>query len=64
MEVRDNGPGLPDDSLEIYASEKYVDGNGLKTISRFSDSLFIDRPGGCLIILKTLEGGDTVCRSN
>ena len=29
-------------------------------IRRFSDSLFIGGPGGCLIILKTLGQGDTL----
>jgi CheY-like chemotaxis protein/anti-sigma regulatory factor (Ser/Thr protein kinase) len=58
MEVRDNGSGLPDNALNTVIDETSVNGRGLRMISHFSDSLFIGRPGGRLIILKTLEGGD------
>jgi len=57
MEVRDNGPGLSDNALSTEADEGSVNGRGLSLISRYSDSFFIGEPGGCLIILKTLEGG-------
>ena len=56
MEVFDNGPGLPGDALKTDADKNSVNGRGLRMISRFSDSLFIGGPHGCLIILKTLEG--------
>jgi CheY-like chemotaxis protein/serine phosphatase RsbU (regulator of sigma subunit)/anti-sigma regulatory factor (Ser/Thr protein kinase) len=59
MEVRDNGSGLPEDALSIMVAETSVNGRGLRMIRRFNDSLFIGRTGGCLIILKTLEEGDT-----
>jgi anti-sigma regulatory factor (Ser/Thr protein kinase) len=59
MEVLDNGPGLPGDALKAETDNDSVDGYGLRIISRFSDSLFIGGPNGCLIILKTLEGGKT-----
>ena len=58
LEIRDNGPGLPDDALSTEVDETSVHGRGLWLIRRFSDSLFIGGPGGRLIILKTLEGGD------
>ena len=58
MEVRDNGPGLPADALSTGAAATAVNGRGLKMIDRGSDSLFTDRPGGRLIILKTLQGGE------
>ena len=60
MEVRDSGPGLPDDALSRDAEDTSVNGRGLQMIRRFSDSLFIGGPGGCLIILKTLGQGDTL----
>ena len=59
MEVRDSGPGIPDDAQSTIADETAVNGRGLRMIGRYSDSLFIGRPGGCLLILKTLERGDT-----
>jgi CheY-like chemotaxis protein len=59
MEVLDNGPGLPGDALKTETDKNSVNGRGLQMISRFSDSLFIGGPNGCLIILKTLEGGNT-----
>lgn len=59
MEVLDNGPGLPGNALQTETDKDSVSGRGLRMISRFSDSLFIGGPNGCLIILKTLEGGNT-----
>lgn len=59
MEVLDNGPGLPGDALKTKLDKNSVNGRGLHIISRFSDSLFIGGPNGCLIILKTLKGGNT-----
>jgi two-component system, HptB-dependent secretion and biofilm response regulator len=56
IEVRDNGPGLPDDALSIDLGITSVNGRGLRVVNRYSDSFFIGSPGGCLIILKTLEG--------
>jgi two-component system, HptB-dependent secretion and biofilm response regulator len=58
MEVLDNGPGLPGDALKTETDKNSVNGYGLRLISRFSDTLFIGGPNGCLIILKTLEGGN------
>jgi len=57
MEVRDNGLGLLDNAQNTEAEEGSVNGRGFSLISRYSDSFFIGEPGGCLIILKTLEGG-------
>jgi two-component system, HptB-dependent secretion and biofilm response regulator len=59
MEVQDNGPGFPGDALKTETDKNSVNGRGLRMISRYSDSLFIGGPHGCLIILKTLEGGNT-----
>lgn len=59
MEVLDNGPGLPGDTLKTKSDYNAVNGYGLRMISRFSDSLFIGRPNGSLFILKTLEGVNT-----
>ena len=59
MEVLDNGPGLPGDALKTEIDKDSIDGRGLRLISSFSDSLFIGGQNGCLIILKTLEGGNT-----
>ena len=56
MEVHDSGSGLPEDAVRAEVDETSVNGRGLRMISHFSDSLFIDRPGKSLIILKTLEG--------
>jgi anti-sigma regulatory factor (Ser/Thr protein kinase) len=58
MEVRDTGPGVPRETLNTRADNVSVNGRGFQIISRFSDSLFIGGPGGCLIILKTMERGD------
>jgi CheY-like chemotaxis protein len=59
MEIRDNCLGLSNALLDMEIDDTSVDRGGLKTISRFSDSLFIDQSGETLIILKTLEGGYT-----
>jgi CheY-like chemotaxis protein len=55
LEICDNGPGMP---LDFFPSPGVtsVSGRGLRMIDRFSDSLFVGSPGGCLIILKTIEG--------
>jgi anti-sigma regulatory factor (Ser/Thr protein kinase) len=58
MEIRDNGPGLPVSALHAGSDSTSVNGRGLKMISRFNDSVFIGSPGGYMIILKTIEGGD------
>ena len=55
MEVRDNGTGLPCGA----ADNNSVRGHGLRIMSRFCDALFSGGPHSCLIILKTLEGGNT-----
>jgi CheY-like chemotaxis protein/anti-sigma regulatory factor (Ser/Thr protein kinase) len=57
MEVRDSGRGLSFDDLNSEAEENGYHGRGLRMLHRCSDSLFIDRPGRSLIILKALEGG-------
>lgn len=56
MEVRDSGPGLPDEAFNADTTKTFVKGRGLRMISRFSDSVFLGRPGGRLIILKAIEG--------
>jgi len=56
IELQDNGPGLPDNALCTSPDKTSVNGRGLRMISHFSDAFFIGSPGGCLIILKTLEG--------
>jgi CheY-like chemotaxis protein/anti-sigma regulatory factor (Ser/Thr protein kinase) len=57
MAVRDNGSGLPDYALSTESEEGSVNGRSLKIIRHFNDTFFICKPGGCLIILKTLETG-------
>jgi hypothetical protein len=57
MEVRDTGSGLPGYALSTEAEEGSVNGRGLKIIRCYNDSFFICKPGGSLIILKTLETG-------
>ncbi|MEI7815759.1 MAG: fused response regulator/phosphatase [Desulfuromonadales bacterium] len=59
MEVRDNGPGVPVDALSLKPDGPSANERGLQMIRRLSDSIFIGTPGGCLIILKTIEGEDT-----
>jgi DNA-binding response OmpR family regulator/anti-sigma regulatory factor (Ser/Thr protein kinase) len=59
MEVRDTGSGLPLDLLNSDVEEKAVNGRGLKMIRRYCDSVFIGKPGGCLILLKSLERGES-----
>ena len=59
LEMRDSGPGFPDDALSTEADKTSVNGRGLRMINRFNDTFFIGGPGGCLVILKTLEGGNT-----
>ncbi|MDD2898420.1 MAG: response regulator [Desulfuromonadaceae bacterium] len=58
MEVSDTGIGLPLDALKSEWNITPEYGHGLRMLSQFNDSLFIGRPGGCLIILKTLPEGD------
>lgn len=58
LEVKDNGSGLSEGGLQYFTSDAFMDGNGLKTISRLSDYLYIGSSSGTLIILKTLEGED------
>jgi len=58
MEVRDNGPGVPYSALSRDVECAALNGRGLQMIRRYSDFFFIDGPGGHLIILKTLEGGN------
>ena len=58
VEVRDNGSGVPDSALSENVEWASVNGRGLQMIKHYSDFFFIDGPGGHLIILKTLEGGD------
>ncbi|BCS55869.1 response regulator [Geobacter sp. SVR] len=55
LEVRDSGPGLPADFFSTPAVNG-VSGRGLRMISRYSDGFFAAGPGGCLTILKTIEG--------
>ena len=56
MEVSDNGKGVPADAISTDVDANAINGRGLRMISRYCDSLFVGKPGGCLLILKTLEG--------
>lgn len=56
LEINDNGSGVPIQSVLKTASPTAVCGRGFRLIERYSDNLYIDSPGGCLLILKTLEG--------
>jgi CheY-like chemotaxis protein len=57
LEVCDNKCGLPGDVLNTIQNDTSATARGLQKVSLLNDSLFIGGPGGCLIILKTLERG-------
>lgn len=57
VEVRDHGQGIPA-AMTAAADDGALNGRGLQIIARFCDSFFIGSPGGRLLMLTTLEGGD------
>lgn len=56
LEIHDSGSGVPLESVLKIAAPTAVSGRGFRMIRRSCDSLYIGSPGGCLLILKTLEG--------
>lgn len=59
MEVCDNGPGVPVGLLSAEVNETSVNGRGLRMIRRFSDSVFVGGTGGQLVMVTTLEQGES-----
>jgi len=57
LEVCDKKCGLPGDILNTLHNDTSATARGLQKVSLLNDSLFVGGSGGCLIILKTLEGG-------
>ena len=56
MKVKENGPGMSAGAFQTVIDDISPQDSGLRLIAQNSEVVFLDEAGGCLIMLKTLEG--------